>query len=66
MEVDTHEKIYLSQGFMFGMHLSTNTVNDARNFSLFKYRKNFKLGTTWINVVQDIPRSIHVNEKEKY
>ena len=66
MEVDTHEKIYLSQGFMFGMLLSTNTVNDARNFSLFKYHKNFKLGTTCINVVQGIPRSIHVNEKEKY
>ena len=51
---------------MFGMLLSTNTVNDACNFSLFKYRKNFKLGTTCINVVQGIPRSIHVNEKEKY
>lgn len=51
---------------MFGMLLSTNTVNDARNFSLFIYCKNFKLGTTCINVVQGIPRSIHVNEKEKY
>ena len=56
----------LSKGFMFRMLLPTNTINDARNFPLFKFRKNLKLGTTRINVVQDIPRAIHVHDKEKY